>query len=280
MSENAPVGKRYSQVYLDRAEPQRDSERFRVRLLSSLDAAGLLLDDDFLKFFRSETGSYGPVQSYASKWKPYILTDAQLRDLLDIPTVVMAYLGRQRQEFRSDAFIVSIRRILLEESMGYQVDQKGGIHPFVDPEFERSRTASIASLGLPRYGAALAHFEASYAALDGVLPDTRTAIRETFDALETIVKLMLPVSRLGAAEVKKELSAKALHGLDGAENHATSRMLASLAEWTNAAHQYRHAQGTEQPALPSMDFAVLMMGTGATFLRWLITLDSKANSSI
>jgi hypothetical protein len=174
--------------------------------------------------------------------------------------------------------LARVSRIFQEENLGYRVDRKGGVHYAVDAEFERNRASAVRSLGGDRYAAALEHFEAAQTALDSIPPETRTAVRQLFDALETVFRLMLPkVSRLGAAEVERDLKPLVLPLYEGAARNFASLMLNSLADWVNAAHQYRHAQGTEQPSAPPLELAVGSVSSGAAFLRWLAELDQRLN---
>jgi hypothetical protein len=61
----------------------------------------------------------------------------------------------------------------------------------------------------------------------------------------------------------------------GAARNFASLMLNSFADWVNAAHQYRHAEGVEQPAPPPLKLAVLSVSSSAAFLRWLAEVDSR-----
>ena len=51
-----------------------------------------------------------------------------------------------------------------------------------------------------------------------------------------------------------------------------------LGEWVDALHNYRHGQGKEEPVTPPLEFAVYVLSSGASLLRWLIELDEQAPS--
>ena len=161
---------------------------------------------------------------------------------------------------------------------GYRVDRMGGVHPAVDLEFDRARAASVAAMELARYNAAREAFEGAVKQL-GEPMDTRAAVRGVFDAIETLFKLMFPhASRLGASEIKKYLRPLVFDPLTGAERDATGLMLNALEDWINACHQYRHAQGVEESDPPTEQFALLIVSSGAAFLRWLVALDQQQPS--
>jgi superfamily II DNA or RNA helicase len=198
------------------------------------------------------------------------LETCELRDALDTITILHSGVGsptgwRQR-----------IGRIFREENLGLRLDEKGGVRYAVDQEFERNRTSAVAGLARQRYAAALDHFERAHEALDRTPPDTRTAVRQSFDAVETLFRLMLPTAfRLGASEVEKGLKPVVLGMYGGAARNFASLMLNSFADWVNAAHQYRHAEGVEQPAPPPLKLAVVSVSSSAAFLRWLAEVDSR-----
>jgi hypothetical protein len=197
-----------------------------------------------------------------------------LQDLLNSITCTFRALIREYSRAHID-WHSFVTRVLEEENVGYRLDRHGGIHPAVDAEFERSMAASLAALGLARYTAAREAFEGGEKHL-GEPKDARAAIRGVFDAAETVFKLLFPqASRLGDSEVRNLLKPLLLASLTGAERHATGRVLEAFGDWVNACHQYRHAQGVEEPDPPSDQFALLMFSGGAAYLRWLVGIDQQ-----
>ena len=87
------------------------------------------------------------------------------------------------------------------------------------------------------------------------------------------------VTRLGAAEIERHFKPVLQKVLTGAARDAAGLMASSLADWVNAAHQYRHAQGVETTEPMPLDLAILMVSTGAGFLRWLADLDDQSSVS-
>jgi uncharacterized protein YqjF (DUF2071 family) len=102
------------------------------------------------------------------------------------------------------------RRIFEEENLRYEIDNKGGVHFKVDAEFAASTRASIAALGLPRYANSRAAYEKAMGALSGFSFDGKEGIRDEFNAVECIYKLMnSKASKLASADAIKLLQAAA-----------------------------------------------------------------------
>jgi hypothetical protein len=273
MTEEKPVGKPYSQVYIERGVPVDDSARFRNRLRSHLTH----LPDGYrgliATLIEKKTGArvfYGNIARH--------FTECSLPDLLDNITHAFAALktvtipGGERPHI---AWLASVKECLEEEKLAYVLDTQCGVHPAFDDEFDATRRATIATLDKPRYAAALKFFDEAMQDLKQPR-DTRDAVRKTFEAVENVAKLMeSKIVRLGAAEVKSVLQPILLEKLTGTERRATGRMIESLAEWVNACQQYRHAAGEPEPDEPSLDLAILMVSTGAAHLRWLIAMDRR-----
>jgi len=106
-------------------------------------------------------------------------------------------------------------------------------------------------------------------------PDGKAAIRAVFSAAENLFKLITSKDRLGAREAEdlRPIIDK-LYAADATARNSASKMLASLKDWIDAAHFYRHEPGTEDVAQPPLALAVYLVGTGASHLRWLAELDN------
>jgi hypothetical protein len=116
------------------------------------------------------------------------------------------------------------------------------------------------------------------AALANASPNGKGAIRVTFAAVEGLFKLIVPkAARLGAAELDDLAPLlDRQYKADATALRSSNKMLRSLKEWVDAAHFYRHEQGTEQIAQPPQSLAVYLVSTGAAHLRWLAELDSAS----
>lgn len=265
-----PKGKPYSLVYVERGAATEDSQRFRNRLRGYLRE----LPDDYLGIIASlislETGASVYYESVAKH-----VTECSLSDLLDnITHITEALEAIQTPRPRPhQSWLYFVERALREENVGYVVDDEGGVHPAHDEEFGASRSATIALLDKARYTAARKFFDEAMADLKQPR-DTRDAVRKTFEAVENVAKLMFAeeICRLTSTEVKRFVQPAALDKLTGTERNSTGRMIESFAEWVNACQQYRHAAGEPEPDEPSLDFALLLVSTGAAHLRWLITI--------
>ena len=50
----------------------------------------------------------------------------------------------------------------------------------------------------------------------------------------------------------------------------------SFGEWVEGCHSYRHGQDKPEPNQPPVDYAVLLVSQGLSFMRWLAGFDSAA----
>lgn len=262
-------GQRFSLTYLTRGEPTDDSKRARRRLYRLFEALNLSdnVDADRIEL---ETGAEVPRAYHGADWEGFFDTCA-LRDLLDSITII-GYFASRRNDL--GAWVKHVENIFREENLRYRLDNSAGVHFAVDGEFAHNHECSLAALRSGRYSAARSHFEAGQRALDESPPATRDAIRQTFEAVETMFKLVFPnSSRLDSSEAKRKLPA-VINGLfSGTEKNAAGRLAEAFADWVNSAHPYRHGQGVEAPDNPSIQTTVLSISVGASFLRWLADLD-------
>jgi hypothetical protein len=268
---------RFSQLYLERGEPTRDSVRFRHRLGAYFDER---VHKDYRhkcrEVFEREVGAKVPFDgatwSFASLFK-----SGELRDVLDAITVIHDVLVEQRSAF-SRAWRDFVARAMHEENVGYRVDESCVVHFHVDQEFERNRIATVVLLDLPQFGAVRASFEDSYRHLDSQSRDTKAAVRSIFEAVETMAKLIVP----GADRLVRNLCVQklkdaclAVAGGDSTEQQVLSDMFTSLGYWVEAVHDYRHGQRVHDPVAPTEETAVLILSTGSAFLRQLALYASR-----
>jgi len=272
-SPSPPLGQRFTHVYGERGDPVPDSTRMRKRIAALFSGMGLQRIIDATALFEGELGV--EVVHYTSFFE-----DAELHDLLDSITLVHHALVGRRIEPYAARWRDEVSRIFQEENVGYKLDKHAGVHLSVDSEFERSRASAIAALQKTRYAAAAAEFEKAYKALDAVPPDTKTAVRAVFEANEIVFRLMCPnAPRLGTAEIRSHLRPiiDKQYGSDAVALRAASRHMASLEDWVEGVHFYRHGQGAEEPSPPPLPLALTMISSGTGYLRWLAELDA-ANS--
>jgi hypothetical protein len=84
-----------------------------------------------------------------------------------------------------------VGRALQEENLAYEVDEQGGVHPLIDTEFQHNRQTAIAALGLPRYVNVANSLQNAFDRITVVDTDTKAAVRDIFDAAESLFKLVL-----------------------------------------------------------------------------------------
>jgi hypothetical protein len=267
-------GVRFSQNYIAKGKPTSDSARMRRRLFN------VFMRDRYNNFASSldieaALGVKMPhLAGYGPHWEKYFV-DCELRDFLDTITVVASKLRQLRETTRLGQWVRLVKEIFNEENVHYRLDERGGVHFAIDAEFEHNQACAIAALQGSRYGAARAHFEAGQKALDASSPQTREAIRQTFEAAETVFKLMFSdVTQLGVTEITKKLQPLVKDRFQGSERNSAVQLAEGFSKWVVGAHQYRHGQGVEEPDNPSITTTVLSVSLGATYVRWLAELDA------
>lgn len=267
----APLGARFSHLYMDRSEPTQDSRRMRRRIGSQIWE------------FRRLTETLGPELArelgidvpYHTHW-PDLLESLALGDVLDSVTIAWRVLRAASLVQDASRWVRSVQRIFKEENVCYQIDDLGGVHFHPDEEFARNRAATVAALQSARYANALDAFEKGMAALSLAVPDGKAAIRGTFAACEGLFRVTFPDSpRLTSREANKLApNLQAMFADDRAAQGVAMKLLASFREWVEAAHFYRHEPGTEEIAQPPLPLAIYLVSTGASHLRWLAEIDA------
>ncbi len=263
---------RFSQLYLERGVPSRDSARFRHRLAAYF-WERLDKDHNFdcRQVFERETGAAVPFSG--TRWIfADVFKKSELRDVLDAITITFAVMQQKGYHQQALSWRAFVGRTMHEENVGYRLDEKCVAHFHVDQEFERNRASTLSVLELPHFGAVRASFEDAYRHLDSDPQDTKAACRSIFESVETIAKLIVP----GADRLTRNLCVQKLKEacVDTAPDDATERevlanMFTSLGYWVEAMHDYRHGQRSHAPVSPSEELAVLALSAGTAFLRQL-----------
>lgn len=284
-----PIGVPFSRVYLESGAPKADSQRLRERLASYYDANLDDIDTPIVKILQQELGV--PVPSGIGGYMvPEFFRRASLPDFLSTITYVVHALeiakrmGRGYHDYDGSIkkWIKFVERAMREENVAYTVDSRGGVHFYVDKEFQRSRAAAVAVLGNSRYGAVLNQLNASHEALDKVPPATKDALQRIFESVETLFKLVCKdrgPSRLGSSEVERFLKPllPQLYATGTDDGNVANQIAASLGNWANAIQAYRHGKEEEIREDPPLDLAIALVSEGATFLRWLAAIDARLN---
>jgi hypothetical protein len=268
------VGELFSRQYLERRAPTRDSTRFRTRLAAYIGAEHQSEWDEICSDIVRELG-------IELKWRgprldlTAFFRDARIADVLSAVTLIWRLI-REDYTIQAERWRNFVARALREENLGYRIDEQGGIHFFVDEEFERNRMSALLAADAPRYAAVRAAFEAAHSYLDAVPPDTKASVRSMFEALEILAKLMEP----GSQRLNRQLILEKLRGAatrlsaDAVEVRALEKIFDGFANWVDAMHLYRHGQVTPEPVAPSLALAVYALSSGAATLRLLLGIDT------
>ncbi|MBB3444238.1 hypothetical protein [Rhizobium sp. BK379] len=281
---NIPEGQRFSQVYMRRADLLPDSERMRNRLALHIAGTGHSIDDlrRFGQRIQSEQGILVTRSAYAHDWPP-ILKAMELRDVLDSITTVhnsISGFNHAEQSRRRKEFLDDCRRIFAEEQVRYRIDDQGGVHFTVDQEFEAVRISTISGLAAARYNGVRSLYEEAFSALDKTPPDGKTALRNAFFATESLFRLMFPSApQLNGGEVQKHLEPliNRIYAGQRPGINLAQKLVASLKDWIDGAHFYRHEPGAEEPAQPPLELAIYMVSEAGGHLRWLSKLHAMAS---
>jgi hypothetical protein len=270
---------RFSQIYLERGAPARDSERLRNRLAASyielrVQKARSDLDYQFAKAIEQELGVR--VRSHSYGWEPEdLFRRGELRAVLDAITLLYRVLPAGTQCERWRTFVA---RVLHEENVGYVVDEKCIAHYHVDQEFERNRVATVAILGREALAGAAAAHDDAYRHLDSDPQDTKAAVRSMFECIEILAKQIVPEAQnINRWQCEKgPLRSKCLYVLpDDTEKKVVAGLLDSLGDWVDALHNYRHGQADAEPVAPSEEVAVYILSTGSAHARQLAQIAAK-----
>lgn len=161
--------------------------------------------------------------------------------------------------------------------MAYRVDVRCGVHPLVDAEFEHNRITAIAGLGLSRYAAVRDAYEMSFDKFKQGAADSKGALRDMFEAVEILFKLLIGSGSLDEGNVKRTMQSLT-DRLYADESHARAtaiRLGLGFADWVNVVHPFRHGQETEIPLTLPDDLLVLMLSQGSAYIRWMVDLDKR-----
>lgn len=271
--EGVPVGKRYSEIYLDQGKPIQDHPRMRFRLAALInDTKPFWMDEALGQEAEKKLGLKTPYSS-SSNWR-VILEKWELQDVLDLITIAGHFIQRDgRGAAASKLWATLINQIFSDLNIAYRVDDQSGVHPYPDEEYSRAKAATIAALQSSRYANALNEFENGSNAIS---VDNKNAIRRTFASAEGLFRLMFPRSpRLTASEAEQIAPLiEKLYANDTTAIGATKKSLSSFKDWIDACHFYRHEAGKQEVSQPPLSLTINLVSTGASFIRLLAEFDA------
>lgn len=270
-----PKGQLFTHVYLDRSELMRDSQQFRKRI-------GFFCQKEFLDFSYAlgnflilEMGVDITRRGSGYHYEGFF-ERIEAKYMFNAITLIWRFLinegGRTPTGKYWRAFV---QRAMKEENLGYYLDEECGVHYFVDKEFESNRVSTLRCLEESRYSGTRQAFEHAFEELDATPPHTKDAIRSIFESLEILVKQMVETQRLNKNVVQNSLKKIALEAYkdDQIAQNSVGKVFMGFGEWVDAIHNYRHGQVVPEPKDPPIEFAIYILSSGASFLRWLVEID-------
>jgi hypothetical protein len=269
----APIGQRFSFVYIPRSLPLPDSERMRNRLFHLFGELDLWPCKDIIE---GELGLHLPRLTTSNVYWKKFFSEFELRDILDTITIAYSHARRSGNGDNAEKWKSTVCRIFKEEHMRYKLDERCGVHLLVDAEYEHNIAATISTLQNSRYTAALQAFNNAQSALDRSEPDCREALRGIFEAIEIVFKMTYKgEKRIGVREIKDNLlpAVKSIYSCNGAASDAAAKFVDSLSQWVSAVHFFRHGQPSETNDQPPIGLAIALMSSGVSFLRWLVEIN-------
>ncbi|MBX2833707.1 MAG: hypothetical protein KTR28_01915 [Micavibrio sp.] len=208
------------------------------------------------------------------------LLNCELADFLDSLTIIY-FCSKLLGKDTSKKWLDFVERVFREQGTEYSIDSEGDVYPYIDSEFSNSHHSTLISLDKQRYEQAKSIYLSAYSALRADKQNTRTAIKDIFESLETVSKLIdSKIQRLGNKEVSYNLTNICAAKIqDEDEKTFIKEILKGFAKWVDAHHIYRHGQAKEQLTPPSLDSAILSLSIGSAYLRYLIEIDQKIISN-
>lgn len=288
------LGQRFTLAYTTQGDPKNDSEEMRYRLgkllqkkkyhityrkTGYIERNGSLFASSDLPLknaIEEELGIRYLIIRHSQvldSW-PHFFENIKPNKLLDAITVlhrVMLANGK------AGDFISEVNRIFREENIAYEVDDEGGVHPFIDGTFQVTKQSAIRGMSVSRYALSLSRIEEIDAHLMAETPNYIQAIRAVFGANENLFKLMFSAHRLDKKSASDKIGRQLQSIYDGHQTmqRTSAQILSSFIGWIEAAHHYRHEEGAEEPSQPAEEIAVIMISEGMSFVRWLVAIDKK-----
>jgi hypothetical protein len=274
-------GKRFSLVYLTTDEALQDSKRARVRVAWLLDKVGIP-SDELADKVESTLGVKLPTTMEGYYLPAAFVEKCALRDFLDLISLV--WRGFQDNPHVERFWLDRCRKIFAEEHLRYVINDAGGVRFSADADFEKNVQATIQGLGHSSLKGALAAYDHCLEALSRSPPEGKSAVRSVFEAVEIVFKTLCAGARgrpprIGGGEIKDHLNPR-LDSIytEPIARQAAKKLAASLVDWVESAHVYRHGQASEEPVEPPFELAVTLVSEGSSFLRWLAVLHQRLNA--
>jgi hypothetical protein len=284
-NQQAPEGQLFSDLYIEKGPPLRDSSRARERLFAHFEEIASHDHAVIARAIHARKGIKIRVRGLSEPYHDFgeFFREAAVVDLLDVITIIAAMLGPQRGPSRQrDLWVRAVRFIFMQENLRYRVDDLGGVHYSPDEAFERVRVSAIGALQAKRYGNAAAEVDRAYKALDEQPMNGKGAVKAIFEAAEIIFRLFVgdtKCQRLGTDEIETFLAPMLAqhYAADEPAKRSASLLAKSFKQWVASAQFQRHGQPVEEPYQPPAEIALTLLSQGTAFVRWLAELDRAMN---
>ena len=267
----------FSKTYLRQPATQRESIRLRNRLGAmawELEKANNDIGPAFVRVVHTETGARVPHGPGGYDLSRFFRETEEFRDVLDGVTCMSRALRLSHAD--PGKWIAFCQRAFDEEGVAYAVDNGGDVHYRVDVAFHETADSVVALLSVPPFAAAGASLDSAVKQLTKAQPERKHAIRDAFEGLETLFKVVTGTDHnLTVANLASDLMpivSRYYHGADPIAQGAAEQSIASLKDWTNACHRYRHGHQVEEPVEPPLELAVLLVSNALGFARWIADL--------
>lgn len=273
---DVPRGRPYDALYVDHGDPKRDSPRMRARLGAFIREIG---DGGLIRLVELRFGTRPNVPYGSYDWQGYF-AHLDINDMLVAVTLVHhnatkndrsnARSGRRSENAKRWREFVKV--VFHEENVHYFIDEEGGVHNALDGAMVREANAAIRVLS----GEDRAHISEQYSSgvdsLASLPPNGRLAVRDVFEATESLFRQVFPEARqLNANALERYLKPEVQRLYDADEDLRGVALdaYASMVKWVDAAHPYRHGSGQKEMTQPPLEIATLLVSEGTGFIRWL-----------
>ncbi len=244
-----------------------DSTRARRRIMTiAFDACNF---DKFPNDVERELGVQYP-RGYSTHER--FFTECTIDDFLSSVTILLRNL---KDRFRFQRIRDEFARVFREENLHYRIDDKGGVHFYIDDAFQRSVDAAIASLGQPKFVAAKNALEQTLNDFSGDSPSGKSLIRGVFESVESVFLVVAndsKTNRLSSPAIDQHFRPllEVRYASVPEKADKIDRITTLIKTWVNTAHPFRHGAPFDQIHEAPLDYAVFIADQGMAILRFII----------
>jgi hypothetical protein len=276
-------GRLFSADYaVPRAAPP-DSDRFRLRLATAYElnspAPSRPAVADAIKLRLGVQVPFG----YGGYLYSEFFREAELRDVLDAITIIFDVLTARYGDGAASTWRSCVERTFRTERLPYRIDLKGGVHRIIDDEHERARAATLAVLDAPRYTAVADTLEKGFRLLSATRPDSLNAVKQCFFAAQVMAQMFCRSNdALDRAFVEAHLRplVGGVYGPEMATAAIAADVVSGFADWVDGVMKLEAAGNAKSPLVLADEIAVLLVGNGAAYIRWLAQLDQRSREKL